>query len=439
MNFFSENNLEYLNNFFVPRNIISFLILISPFSLGKFPILSFSYLIYTYLCILILGFQLISEIPKHMQLINFKIFVLIAMVVLSFFVSMIFGLDYKVISDLTDFDSSFNGVLFDVFTFVPMQSLLIFLIYISVNDIEDINHYIKMIFISGFIVNLIAIYYVFSNPSGRLGATFSDSNYLGRFEIFIIVLSISYIFFKGKGSLEKYFLIVNIFISFVLMYLTYSRSAVLTLGIIVSLMFIFNGKTKIKYILVILVIVVLVLAFSYITSSRIDSDSMGGGGFLYKVFFEPSNFTRIILNYAGLKMFLDYPLFGVGYHNFYNVYINYSYIPLEITLLFSKNNSVIHSWLFSVFAEQGLFGAVPLIILFHLMFKKMYKLIKNKLFVEYRFYSISLYSLFFVLIFNGLFFPVFFPELIFSLLIGIILGYFKVVNCKDNLSHLNEL
>lgn len=423
----SSNWLRYFNSFFTPRNIVSLLILLAPFSLGKFPILSFNYIYYTYIFIIILFFQLFNEIPNHLRLINNKILFLVLLLVLSFFLSMLFGLDYKVIGDLTDFDSSFNGVLLSVFTFVPMQLLLIFLIFVSVNSFDDIEYYLKMFFISGLIVNSVAFYQLTTNFSGRLGAVFSDVNYLGRFEIFIISLSLIYILFKTKNKNVKLLLFSNIIISFVFLYFSYSRSAILTLGLNVSIILMFLDKKHVKYIFILSIFVIISIAFSYVTSARVTSPLGGSNNVFYNILLEPSNFTRIILNIAGFNMFLDFPIFGVGYHNFYNAYINYSYIPLELTLYFSRNNSVIHSWLFSVFAEQGLFGAVPLILLLGLIFKKLYHSIKNKELVDQKYCSISLFTLIFVLVVNGLFFPVFYTELIFSLIIGIIAGYFKLV------------
>lgn len=430
MNLILKSWIKYFDTFFNPRNVISFLILLAPFTLGKFPVLSFNYILYTYVCIFVLVVQVFMDLPGHLKLINNKILVLIVLFVLSFFLSMVFGLDYRIIGDLTDFDSSFSGVLLDLLIFIPMQVLLVLLIFTSVNSIEDVEHFIKMFFVSGFIVNTISLFYVLSNFTGRLGATFTDSNYLGRFEIFIISLSLIIILYKSKNLTSKVLLVINMIISFIFMYLSYSRSAILTLGILVALIFVFNGKSKLKYILVISSFALIAILFSFVTAARVEESSVGGNNVLYNIFLEPSNFTRIILNIAGFNMFVDYPIFGVGYHNFYNAYINYSYIPLNITLFFSRNNSVIHSWLFSVFAEQGLMGAVPLIIIIFIIFRKLHKLIKMSKYSAFRFSSISLYSLFFVLIFNGLFFPVFYSELVFSLIIGVILGFFKVVDLK---------
>jgi O-antigen ligase len=426
--------LKYVNSFFNPRNVISFLILFTPFTLGIFP---FNYIFITYICIVILILQLFYEIPNHIRLINVKILFLIFFFILSFFLSMVFGLDYKAINDFTDFDSSLNGALMDILIVFPMQLLIIFFIYVSINSISDIKHYIKVFIFSGIIVNSIAFYYLLNNFSGRLGASFSDSNYFGRFEIFIISLSLIYILFQNISYKLKIFYVVNIFVSFVFLILSYSRSAILTLGLTVTFILMFFGKKYTKYLLIISLIIVLYFVFSFTTSIRISSSTGSeNSNLLYNVILEPSNFTRIILNIAGFNMFLDYPIFGIGYHNFYNAYINYSYMPLDIPF-FSRGNSVIHSWLFTVLAEQGLVGTISFVIIIFAIFKKAYSIIKNNIMNEYKFYSISLFTLFFVIIFNGLFFPTFIPELVFSIITGIILGYFKITMNEKFLNNRN--
>lgn len=346
----------------------------------------------------------------------------------SFFVSMFFGLQYRNMIGFTDFNSSFGGVLTIVLMFVPMQLIFIFMVYLSIDTIGDIKFYLKVMIISGILVNVIGFVMLMSAgfTPGKLGVTFSDPNYFGRFEVFMLIICSFFIFFSPKLSVYK----KNILFLFgvtciIFLLLSFSRAAILSVGFI-SVITLFYIKSKFLKVTVAICAVVLVFLFLSFVASTKSSDLLLTNQFgIFSSFIDLSNATRIALNIASVNMFIDHPLFGVGFRNFYNAYINYSYVPFDIPL--SVAITVVHSWFFSVIGEQGLFGLIPLLWLIFAINKDLRKILKDTR-IDREFYvvAIVLYFLFVALIFNGFFNPIFFTELAFSTIAGLIGGLFKI-------------
>jgi len=348
----------------------------------------------------------------------------------SFFVSMFMGEGYSDLTEYTKYDSTFGGVLKDVIMFVPMQLLLIYFIYLSIQTKSDLKKVIYSFLKIGAVVNFIglSIFFIYKGTEmrgleGRLGATFTDPNYLGRFEILLIVISLSAILIiKDK----RYLLLnlANISISTFILFLTFSRSAIITLMLSIVIILLTMKNRLIKTSIILLVCIFSIILLLYVGTKRTSDDVIAGQSSAPTGTVDYSSTTRIALNYAAVLMFLDYPVFGVGYHNFYNIYINRSYLPVDIPL--ASHISVVHSWLFSVLAEQGIFGLIVFLYILFLVFRKLFVNYRRADDEEMKFYGLVLFCMFFVLIFNGLFFPVFFTELLFSLLLGIISAYFRI-------------
>jgi len=292
----------------------------------------------------------------------------------SFFVSMFMGEGYSDLTEYTKYDSTFGGVLKDVIMFVPMQLLLIYFIYLSIQTKSDLKKVIYSFLKIGAVVNFIglSIFFIYKGTEmrgleGRLGATFTDPNYLGRFEILLIVISLSAILIiKDK----RYLLLnlANISISTFILFLTFSRSAIITLMLSIVIILLTMKNRLIKTSIILLVCIFSIILLLYVGTKRTSDDVIAGQSSAPTGTVDYSSTTRIALNYAAVLMFLDYPVFGVGYHNFYNIYINRSYLPVDIPL--ASHISVVHSWLFSVLAEQGIFGLIVFLYILFLVFRK---------------------------------------------------------------------
>ncbi|MCE1165658.1 MAG: O-antigen ligase family protein [Bacteroidetes bacterium] len=292
---------------------------------------------------------------------------------------------------------------------------------------DDIKAYILSILLSGILVNVISFLFLLSGRlvENRLGGTFDDTNYFGRFEVILIVISLAYLIYGRLTLKYKLINIALILISANLLRLSSSRAAILALGFVIILMSLFSRNKVLKYTLIAGSISVVAIFLAYAAAVK----GALGAGFLTS-FLDMSNATRLALNVGAFNIFIDYPLFGIGYHNFYNVYINHGYVPLDIPVV--TTISVVHSWLFSVLAEQGLMGILSLFWLLYLMFRDLVRNINNSTDGVMKFAGIALFGMNFSFYFFGLFSPVFFPELQFGMLCGLTGAYLKIYELGKN-------
>lgn len=412
-----------LNDLITPKNIVSFAVFYCPFTIGSWNPLNY---IYVLLGInLLLLPLLIKKIINHKRILKFNYLIPIAFFVLSFYTSMMFGLEYKQMNDFTDYDSSLGSVFFVWSSIIVMQLPFIYFFYLSINSYKDLSHYIKIILLSGVVVNFVGILMYFVGfqftELKRIGLSFDDANYLGRFEVIIISISFIYILFSKISFLKKILFGVLIAVSFNFLLLSISRAALLSLGILSVFLLLFYPSRVLKYSLIsfnVLLFLSLILLFG---SQKVDT--LGGGTDLASSFIDLSNATRVALMYASIFCFFDYPVFGIGIYNFFNAYLNHGYMPVDMPL--GAKITVVHSWFFSTLAEQGLFGIIPLLIIFFNLTRDLFKfLLKDK--GEQRFFGLIMISLLFILLFNGFVNPIFYSEVQFSVIAGLVGGYLKV-------------
>ncbi len=426
MEIVQSDKILSIQNSFLSRICISFLIFIAPFSLGPFPLVGVYHYKYILSLIALLLFLLNFEnLIKNPFPLPQKYYFFSLWFASSFFTSLTFGLDYTDVSSYTFYDSTYSGVLSDILVLIPLQFFLLYLIHLTVESFSDIIDYAKVFVLSGLFVNawsLIAIVGgIGYNEENRLSLMFEDANYLGRFEVFFLTILIIYLFYKRNNILIKLIYVVNIVYGLMLIMYTSSRAALLTFAVVTTIIVLFVRSKVFK----ISLISFNFLIFSYLIVSIAARRGVGGGSGILSSFLDLSNATRVALNYSAIQIFWDYPVWGIGYRNFYNIYINYNYVPDFIPVLLKV--SVVHSWLFSVLAELGLFGAIPLCIILYLIFKNLIKSIIERIDFEGRFAALLVFGLFFVFLFNGLFFPVFFPEVLYPIIFGLALGYVKLI------------
>ena len=415
--------LIQLNDLITPKNIISLAIFYCPFTIGSWNPFNYIYVILG-LNMLLLPL-LIKQIVNHKRILKTNYLIPIILFIASFYTSMMFGIEYKQMNDFTDYDSSLGSVFFIWSSIIVMQLPFIYFIYLSINSYKDIKHYIKVIILSGVVVNLVGITMYFVGfqftELKRIGLSFDDANYLGRFEVIIISISFIYILFSNISFIKKILFGVLIAVSFNFLLLSISRAALLSLGILSVFLLLFYPSKVVKYSLIsfnVLLFLSLILLFG---SQKVDT--LGGGTDLASSFIDLSNATRVALMYASVFCFFDYPVFGIGIYNFFNAYLNHGYMPVDMPL--GAKITVVHSWFFSTLAEQGLFGIIPLLIIFINLIRDLFKfLLKDK--GEQRFFGLIMISLLFILLFNGFVNPIFYSEVQFSVIAGLVGGYLKV-------------
>jgi len=196
-------------------------------------------------------------------------------------------------------------------------------------------------------------------PSG----TFEDPNILAFYMIPGILYSASLIMFYLKNRMMNILLGLGIAVSLVGTILTFSRSGWLSLIAGVFALALFHKKRKqvitvFAGILVLFVVILLNSEYGELVFSRFSS--------IFDILKDPSAASRIGLMKSGIAMFLDNPLFGVGYRGFpvlYELYID-PIIPQEV--LYVKES---HTLWTTLIAELSLWGVLVVLFWFIRIFK----------------------------------------------------------------------
>lgn len=253
-------------------------------------------------------------------------------------------------------------------SFICITFALFVFYLLIINSINNSYHY-KILVTIALLMNLIITIVIFNqlfnfdprfiinateNTKGekilRASGTFHDPNVAATFLMFGIIMSLSLILYGKIKLKEKIVYIVLSIISFMGMLATFSRTGWISLfiGIIVLLFFNKNRKKLFIYFLFMIIVVIIGLIFtSYgdFIFIRITS--------IFDFLGDPSIRSRIFMGLSGLEMYLDNPIFGIGYRGFpklYNFYIH----PMAPPTLLYVNES--HTLIVTLISELGLFG-----------------------------------------------------------------------------------
>lgn len=208
----------------------------------------------------------------------------------------------------------------DQFT-VSLLYLLRWVVYAGIFSIvlsfdKNFKNLIKkaLLFIGAIIVMLGYIQYFFYNDLGnlyylgwdehlyRLFSVFLDPNFAGIFFVLYLIFLLDYILKNIKNKFNSFILSVVLFAAIGSIFLTYSRSAVLTMlvGILLYLVL----KKKVKYIFL------LILGTLMITSFLPRAYKTEGTNFIRTA----SSEARISSYLQGISIFKENPIYGVGFN-----------------------------------------------------------------------------------------------------------------------------
>jgi len=349
----------------------------------------------------------------------------IAIFIASMFISIMFAPQYKYMEEVfntLNFETTQINAVLDVIKVSTVQLIVIFVIFSTVETIDDIKFYLKSFVVSIFAINFIGLAFFNSSVvSDRFRSILTDANVLGRFEGFIIIILVGYLLFFKKEFFKTVFSVFYILLCFGITFLTLSRGAMATCFIAILIMFLFNKSKLLKILMITISVLLVPILFALIGTFRIGT---GTGGGIIGSFVDVSNASRLALNIAAWNMFLDYPIFGVGYWNFYNMYINHLYVPEGIPVFLKV--AIVHSWFFSPIAEQGLLGMISLTWVMYLLMRDNLRAIKSSVDIQFKGIGVILFCLMFIIIFFGLNYPSFVPEISFALIAGLIAAYIKL-------------
>jgi len=247
----------------------------------------------------------------------------------------------------------------------------VYFIVANLNE-EKKKKLINYIFYSGIIVLFLGFVQVFFYPSlknlyylgwdehmYRLFSTFLDPNFTGIYLVIIFLLGI-YLYLSKK---RKIYIVLSTLI-LIGVFLTYSRTAFITLLIsAVSLLIIANKKK------LILPIVVAILLITFVFPKTFKSE----GTDFFRTF---SAAARISTMQHGLKIFSDHPIFGVGFNSYRYFQEKYGFELTDYAVPSRAAAGVENSFIF-VLATTGLIGFISYLYLLFRIFS-LVLLSKNK-------------------------------------------------------------
>lgn len=272
----------------------------------------------------------------------------------------------------------------------------------------------KWIMFSGFIVVVIGIlqflfykdlgnlYYLgWDNHLYRLFSTFLDPNFVGIFYVvyFGFVLSRIKKISDFKNNLVE---LTFLFLTFVAIYLTYSRSAFIALVVFIFSLFILNKRLK-EFILI------LILLFGILF---MVSDFKVEGLNPFRTF---SSAERIKSAQNAISVIKDSPIFGVGFNAYRYAQIEHGFRTQQGTVKSNADAGTDNSFLF-IIATTGIAGLITFISGYYFILRN---LIQGKKFSDYAIYSsvVALFvgsffvnSLFYIPIISFLFLVITFKE-----------------------------
>lgn len=249
---------------------------------------------------------------------------------------------------------------FFIFLLVPIFLLVI-------NSRKRLDYSLFAVMASAVVSSLIGVIITLKEGTSldhRLqGLTSHWMTYSGLLMLVFIFFFV-FLFYQKRMKLK---VVISVFLLIILASILLSLTRAMWVGIFVSLgLFIIYYKPKVLYLAIpILLILILVLPGS--VKSRIVS------------IFDMNNATnrdRLYMVTAGINIFKDHPLTGVGPDNIKKIYDQYK--PAEAEL----SNPHLHNNFFNVLAERGVLALLSLIAAFAVIIIQLIKKIKNSIDLE---------------------------------------------------------
>ncbi|MFZ3588946.1 O-antigen ligase family protein [Bacillus sp. DJP31] len=257
---------------------------------------------------------------------------------------------------MSGINASYNSLFISGITNFTFILIALILVRSTTNE-ENIKIYLSAITTNGVILSTFALLeFVLLNT--RSEVVYSNPNYLG----FYLVLSLTiYVFmFKSKSINYKDILTIVIFTLGIIS--TSSSSAII--GLIA--VFIISSKINFKKIFKFIPVgIVTFLLIFYWSKAFLLQD------FAHKL--SESNAQRIGVWSLAIDGFLEYPIFGVGYNNFPEYFMNNKYGYSDFSFLstfFQYDFLVTHNDFLRILSETGLIG----LLIFTLYIKKVISL-----------------------------------------------------------------
>jgi O-antigen ligase len=205
----------------------------------------------------------------------------------------------------------------------------------------------------------------------RATGTFEDPNMTASFIMVGVIFCFAILLFSKTRLTEKLFLIFTIGVSFVGIFSTFSRSGLVTvvLGVLILLFFLENKKI---ILLVLVGVVATILGFIFLSpyGEFLTSRSLS----IFDVMQDPSIRNRIYMAVSSFWMFIDNPLFGIGFRGYPMLYDFYIHPKAPQILLYVKES---HTLWATLLAELGIIGFSIVVFWFKRIFMDSYRLTRS--------------------------------------------------------------
>lgn len=236
-------------------------------------------------------------------------------------------------------------------------------VFVNIFKKENYIYHALNIFIFFFTIeSVIAIVQKFvSHPLARSAGTVNDANFFG----FLLLPFLCFAFYFGLAARKRWHKLLY-FSAFFLMTiaipLTYSRSMIIVLFLALFVIF-----WRQKKLLLFLVFCAIVAGLVYISFAGIFAKT----GFTPLSFFTATRIGSITWRAyflkTALRMFLDYPIFGVGADCFFYKFKFYSLITPRIY------EPVVHDSYLEILAGTGLVGLIPFLAVLFFALRNFWK------------------------------------------------------------------
>ncbi|MFX0196111.1 MAG: O-antigen ligase family protein [Candidatus Hodarchaeota archaeon] len=232
------------------------------------------------------------------------------------------------------------------------KTIIIYFIFILIVDSEiKLTNIIWSIIIVGTVAACFGLVqrFFFDIMYGDIRTTglFHDSNYFGLYLIMPFILSFQFIFDQRRKLLRVFFSICSA-ICLLVIVSSLSRATWLAVSVAIGLLFLRSGNKKGFFYFSILAVLFILALNPQIFVSRLDD-----------IFVEQSTlYWRIDVCKAGLKMFKENWVTGVGPGNF--KHLVYSYLPGSLV---GEDNPLAHNTFLTYFVEMGLLGGSMFILI----------------------------------------------------------------------------
>jgi putative inorganic carbon (hco3(-)) transporter len=204
----------------------------------------------------------------------------------------------------------------------------------------------------------------------RAAGTFTDPNVAAAHLVVGVLYGISFILYAKPKKIFQFLIALTVLISLVGIVLTFSRT--IWISILFGLLTILFYQTRKNIIIILstfslfLIIFILLTPYGSFITERVYS--------MFDLMGDVSIRTRLGLIKSGIKMFIDHPIFGVGYRGFpfyYNFYVD----PIAPQILLYVKES--HTLIITLLAELGIAGVLIVLLWFRRVIVDIVVLIKK--------------------------------------------------------------